>query len=94
MLELHDRFPAYGFAEHKGYITDAHSAALDEHGPCPEHRMRFVNVARARDAHATRAPAVSSRAGMDDDGRADVPTPHVPSTHVRSTDVPALTSQH
>src|ERR671917_727057 len=55
MLDLHERFPQYGFAEHKGYITDAHSAALDEHGPCPEHRMRFVNVARARDAHAARA---------------------------------------
>src|SRR3954471_19305685 len=73
MLDLHERFPQYGFDEHKGYITDAHSAALSEHGPCAEHRMRFVNVARARDAHATRAPAVSSHAGMDDDGRADVP---------------------
>src|SRR3954454_13763225 len=54
MLELHERFPAYGFAEHKGYITDLHSAALAEHGPCPEHRMRFVNVARARGKCAAR----------------------------------------
>src|SRR3954468_986676 len=52
MLDLHERFPQSGFAEHKGYITALHSAALAEHGPCPEHRMRFVNVARARDAHA------------------------------------------
>src|SRR6185312_4267811 len=67
MLDLHERFPQYGFAEHKGYITDAHSAALDEHGPCPEHRMRFVNVARARDAYAARALPLPSPAVMHDD---------------------------
>ena len=47
MTRLHDDFPAYEFATHKGYITDEHSAALTAHGPCPEHRMRFVNVRRA-----------------------------------------------
>ncbi len=47
MSGMHDRFPAYDFKTHKGYITDVHSAALVEHGPCPEHRMRFVNVRRA-----------------------------------------------
>src|SRR3954447_16580015 len=70
MLELHERFPQYGFAEHKGYITDAHSAALEEHGPCPEHRMRFVNVARARDARAARGLPVPTATGMHDDGLA------------------------
>ena len=70
MLELHERFPQYGFAEHKGYITDVHSAALDEHGPCPEHRMRFVNVARARDAHAARGLRLPSAGAMVDDGSA------------------------
>lgn len=39
--------PGYGFAVHKGYVTAAHEAALAVHGPCPEHRMRFVNVRRA-----------------------------------------------
>lgn len=47
MADLHRNHPAYDFATHKGYITDAHAAALAEHGPCPEHRMRFVNVRRA-----------------------------------------------
>lgn len=47
MCELHERFPEYDFATHKGYITSAHSRALREHGPCPEHRRRFVNVRRA-----------------------------------------------
>jgi ribonuclease HII len=68
MLELHERWPEYDFAGHKGYITDVHSAALDRHGPCPEHRMRFVNVVRARDAHAARALDLTGPAAMVDDG--------------------------
>jgi ribonuclease HII len=67
MLELHERWPEYDFAGHKGYITDVHSAALERHGPCPEHRMRFVNVVRARDAHAARALDLTGVAGMVDD---------------------------
>lgn len=47
LVELGERFPQYGFAEHKGYITPAHQAALTEHGPCPEHRRSYVNVRRA-----------------------------------------------
>jgi ribonuclease HII len=47
MTELHDEFPQYGFAGHKGYITPSHSAALAAHGPCPHHRRRYVNVRRA-----------------------------------------------
>ena len=47
MCELHELYPAYDFATHKGYITEEHSAALTELGPSPVHRMRFVNVRRA-----------------------------------------------
>jgi ribonuclease HII len=47
MCQMHDEWPAYDFRTHKGYITDAHAAALSEHGPSPVHRMRFVNVRRA-----------------------------------------------
>jgi ribonuclease HII len=47
MSGLHDDFPAYGFARHKGYSTPSHMRALAEHGPCPEHRRSFVNVAGA-----------------------------------------------
>ncbi|ACY98955.1 Ribonuclease H [Thermomonospora curvata DSM 43183] len=46
MVELHERYPQYGFAVHKGYVTREHTAALSAHGPCPEHRLSFVNVAR------------------------------------------------
>ena len=49
MVELHDRFPRYDFAAHKGYVTPEHQAALERHGPCPEHRFSYVNVVRARD---------------------------------------------
>ncbi len=44
MLELHELYPAYGFAQHKGYGTEAHLAALHEHGACPIHRRSFAPV--------------------------------------------------
>ncbi|GIF18559.1 hypothetical protein Ate02nite_12890 [Paractinoplanes tereljensis] len=47
MVEMDDRFPDYGFAVHKGYITEEHSSALLRHGPCAEHRFSYVNVAAA-----------------------------------------------
>ena len=47
MVDLDGDWPAYDFKTHKGYITDAHAAALTEHGPSPVHRWRFVNVRRA-----------------------------------------------
>lgn len=47
MTELHDQWPEYDFAQHKGYVTAAHAAALQRWGPCAEHRHRYVNVRRA-----------------------------------------------
>ena len=47
MTDLDEQWPAYDFKTHKGYITATHTAALEEHGPSPIHRMRFVNVRRA-----------------------------------------------
>jgi ribonuclease HII len=41
MVEYARQYPAYGFAEHKGYGTPQHLAALAEHGPCPIHRRSF-----------------------------------------------------
>jgi ribonuclease HII len=83
MCDLHERFPQYGFDVHKGYITDAHSEALDRHGPCSEHRMRFVNVARASALHATRVPRLSGRGAMHDDG----------AVSTQPTDSPVLVEQ-
>jgi ribonuclease HII len=45
MRELDTTFPEYGFAKHKGYITAAHTKALNAHGPCIEHRRSFSNIA-------------------------------------------------
>jgi len=45
MIELDKKYPQYGFAGHKGYITAAHTAALAVHGPCVEHRRSFSNIA-------------------------------------------------
>lgn len=45
MRELDEQFPQYGFAKHKGYITAAHTKALNTHGPCIEHRRSFSNIA-------------------------------------------------
>ena len=42
MVEYHERWPAYGFADHKGYGTAQHLAAIAEHGPCPIHRRSFA----------------------------------------------------
>jgi len=45
MRDLDRDFPQYGFAGHKGYITAAHTKALNEYGPCAQHRTSFANVA-------------------------------------------------
>lgn len=45
MGKLDDAWPQYGFADHKGYATPSHSEALAAHGPCPEHRFSYVNIA-------------------------------------------------
>ncbi|HVT21094.1 MAG TPA: ribonuclease HII [Mycobacteriales bacterium] len=54
MVAMHDTWPEYDFASHKGYVTVEHQTALAAHGPCPEHRRSYVNVRRA-----------DQRAGLD-----------------------------
>ena len=44
MQLLHERYPQYGFAQHMGYPTEAHFAALKEFGACDEHRRSFSPV--------------------------------------------------
>ena len=46
MLRLDAEYPAYGFAQHKGYPTGLHLARLKIHGPCPIHRKTFLPVAQ------------------------------------------------
>ena len=44
MTALDARYPGYGFAEHKGYASPEHLAALRQHGPCEIHRRSFEPV--------------------------------------------------
>jgi len=46
LVELDRIYPQYGFAQHKGYGTPEHLAALDRHGPCAIHRKSFAPVAQ------------------------------------------------
>jgi ribonuclease HII len=45
LAQLHEEFPQYGFAAHKGYSTPEHLEALRLHGPCVHHRRHFAPVA-------------------------------------------------
>ena len=44
MREMCERFPGYGFSNHKGYSTPEHLAALKLLGPCEIHRRSFEPV--------------------------------------------------
>ncbi len=46
MEDFDSRYPAYGFARHKGYATGQHLAILARDGPCPIHRFSFRPVAQ------------------------------------------------
>ena len=46
LMRLDALYPAYGFAQHKGYGTALHMARLTEFGPCPAHRRSFAPVRR------------------------------------------------
>lgn len=44
MARLHLAYPAYGFADHAGYGTAMHRAAIEDHGPCALHRYSFAPI--------------------------------------------------
>jgi len=44
MMSLHEQHPQYGFAQHMGYPTEAHFAALKQYGACDQHRRSFSPV--------------------------------------------------
>ena len=43
-VTMHEQYPVYGFATHKGYPTVEHIAALRVHGASPWHRVSFGPV--------------------------------------------------
>lgn len=48
MAGYDDTYPQFGFANHAGYGTQAHFAALRVHGHCPLHRKTFRGVLNPR----------------------------------------------
>ena len=48
MRQMHALYPVYGFLAHMGYGTPMHTAALQEHGACPIHRMTFAPIKALR----------------------------------------------
>ena len=44
MVQYHERWPEYGFNQHKGYGTEKHLKALQAYGICPLHRLSFEPV--------------------------------------------------
>ena len=52
MMALHEQHPQYGFAQHMGYPTEAHFAALKEFGACSEHRRSFSPVRNVLELHS------------------------------------------
>jgi len=59
-VDIHSRFPQYGFDEHKGYGTPAHLEALRVHGACPLHRQSFAPVRETGPIRVTEALATGS----------------------------------
>lgn len=47
MEDLDKLHPEFGFAQHKGYPTKAHFAAIEQHGVIDQHRKSFKPVKRA-----------------------------------------------
>ena len=44
MMEYDEAYPQYGFAVHKGYLTQRHIDAIRQYGPCPIHRRSFEPI--------------------------------------------------
>jgi len=44
MKELAEKYPVYGFENHKGYAAPTHKKAIEEAGPCIHHRRTFAGV--------------------------------------------------
>jgi len=68
MIELDGLYPGYGFADHKGYATPQHVAAIESLGPCPIHRRSFWPFRpheTEQDLFSVDAPRKASKAQND-----------------------------
>lgn len=67
MTAYHADYPEYGFAQHKGYGSQAHRDALEQHGVCPLHRRSFAPC--ADQLQLTLGPTVRRQSRLDPDRR-------------------------
>lgn len=63
--EMHEKYPEYNFAKHKGYPTKDHKLAVYEFGPCPIHRKSFLSFLE-RDHGKLEAALAEKRAKESD----------------------------
>ena len=93
MRDLHERYPQYGFDRHKGYVTEEHVRALEQHGPCPVHRYSFVNVvAAAGPSDRATVTTVADPTDPTDPVDPDPPRPEVADQEVADQEVAAVGS--
>jgi ribonuclease HII len=69
MVELHERYPEYGFDVHKGYVTADHQRTLGRFGPCSQHRHSYANVAAAACGETSVAEPVGSTPDVLQNGK-------------------------
>lgn len=69
MREYDAQYPQYGLAQHKGYPTAAHVAAIATHGPCAIHRMTFAPL-KPKEPKKTRKGTSGADGGKSKKGRA------------------------
>ena len=60
LRQLHEAYPEYGFAGHKGYGAPAHRAAIARFGPCPVHRRSFAPMRHQAGLFVDERPPESS----------------------------------
>lgn len=63
LVALDSDYPAYGFAEHKGYATPRHLEALRRHGPCDQHRRAWWRIREALALPGILEPEFAEAAG-------------------------------
>ena len=66
LMQLHARWPMYGFDRHKGYPTAEHVAMLRLHGACPEHRRSFAPVSQVLLGSAVARSTAAAKLGPTD----------------------------
>jgi len=73
MVQYSAVYPQYGLAQHKGYPTAAHVAALHRHGPCPIHRLSFAPVRKYAGVEKAKVPKPQVEVSTSEDARTLVP---------------------